>query len=98
MIPTTFKEYLQLLYSRFILGAGVALGIGVAAIIAILVWGGWPADLYELIIKVLGGLAFGGGLSMTLIIIFLGLGGPARSMSLKYKDAEISAQGDDECE
>lgn len=96
MIPTTFKDYLRLLYSRLLIAAGVAVGVGVSALIIILAFGGWPEAQYPQIITILGKLAIGGGVVMTLVIILLGLGGPARSLKASFWKASIETEGDNE--
>lgn len=95
MTPTTFSEFLRRRYSNFLLASGIAIGLGVAGIVLNFMFGGWPAVLYPTIIKFLGWLAIGGGATLVVIIVFLGLGGPARDVTLKYRDAELSAKGDD---
>ena len=96
MNPTTFKEQLRLLYSRFLVGAGVAIGVGVVGLILLLAFGGWPEDRYAQIIDILGWLAIGSGASMMLVIVFLGLGGPAHLLKVALGKLSIETQGDDE--
>lgn len=98
MTPNTFKDWLRLRYSNFLIASGISVGAGVVGIVAILTFLDWPAARYEQIIRILGWLAIGGGILMAMVIAFLGLGGPAKSLSLKARDIELSTQGDDDCE
>ena len=94
MSPSTFKEYLKLLYARFLVAAGVATGLGVVGLVMILSFG-WPAEADpKAVISILGKLAIGAGALMTLVIIFLGLGGSAQSIKASLWGASIETQGD----
>ena len=95
MTPSTFKEALKARYATFLIGSGVAIGLGVLLIVAILTWGGWPSSLYGDIVHILGRLATGGGVIMILVIIFLGLGGSAQSIKGSLWGASIETQGDE---
>lgn len=92
--PGTFKEALRLLYSRYLLAAGIALGIGAAAITGYLMFF-TPKNLASLVITILGRALMGAGIAQTLVIIFLGLGGPVRSFKGSIGRASIDTQGDD---
>jgi len=92
--PSTFSERLRLFYSRTIVAAGVATGVGVSLLIILLAFGGWPEARYEQIITILGQLALGGGFVMTLVIIFLGLGGPMQRLKATIWKASIETEGD----
>jgi hypothetical protein len=92
--PATFKEALRLLYSRYLVAAGIALGVGGAAIVAFLMFG-VSKSLEQLAVETLGKALIGAGIGQTLVIIFLGLGGPVRSLKGSVWKATIEAQGDD---
>lgn len=89
---------LRRLYSHYLIAAGIAIGLGVLLLVSILTWGGWPEALYSQIIDILGRLAFGGGVAMVLVIIFLGIGGPVRKLTATIWKATISTEGDPDCE
>jgi hypothetical protein len=95
--PASFKDALRLLYSRYIIAAGIALGVGAAALVLILWLGGWPAQYDGLIIQVFGKALLGAGIAQTLIIIFLGLGGPVRKLTATIWKASIETEGDSDC-
>lgn len=97
MSPTTFKEYLKLLYARFLVAAGVATGVGLVGLVLILAFG-WPAEADpKEVISILGKLAIGGGVLMTLVVIFLGLGGAAQSIKAALWGATIETRSDNDC-
>lgn len=81
-------------YGIALIAAGVAIGLGALLLIAILTFGAWGATNYPLIIKTLGQALLGAGVLMTLVIIFLGLGGPARLLKASFGIASIETQGD----
>ena len=97
MNPATFKEYLKLLYARFLVAAGVATGLALVGIVMILAFG-WPAEVDpKAVIDILGKLAIGGGVLMTLVVIFLGLGGAAQSIKGSLWGASIETRSDNDC-
>jgi hypothetical protein len=97
MTPTTFKEALKRLYAFFLVGAGVAIGLGLVGLVLILAYGGWPESQYPAIISILGKLAIGAGALMTLVVIFLGLGGAAQSIKATLWGASIETESDNDC-
>ena len=94
MKPTTFSEGLQRFYARFLVGAGLAVGLAEVALVALLAFGGWPEKHYGQIIDYLGWLAIGGGALMVIVVAFLGLGGPARAIKLALGKLSIETEGD----
>lgn len=95
MKPDTFKDALRLAYSRYLVAAGIAVGIGAAVLVAILAFGGWPEEHYGQIITILGRVLIGAGLVMALVIAMLGLGGPARNIKARFGSASIETEGDE---
>ena len=83
------------LYGAFLVAAGIVIGIAASILVAILVWGGWPPALYGQIVGILGKALLGAGGLLTLVIIFLGLGGPVKRLSLGTATAHIETEGDD---
>jgi hypothetical protein len=74
--PTSFAEGQRLVYGWLAAAAGVFCGGTALAILAVLVWGGWPQTLYAQIITILG-CALGGFIAaMVAVIIGLMVGGP----------------------
>lgn len=92
--PLDFHDGERRYYGRFIVGAGVAVGVASIALVAILTWGGWPATLYPTIVAILGRALIGAGAIMALVIVFLGLGGPVRSLKATFGKASIETEGD----
>lgn len=92
--PTTFLETDRKAYGRALIGAGIATGLGALFLVIILTWGGWPAALYPQIVEILGKALLGAGVVMTLVIIFLGLGGPVRKLKATIWKATIETEGD----
>ena len=74
--PATFAEGMRLLFAIAALLGAVAFGIGMVALVAVLVWGGWPAALYGKIIGILGIVAIGGLVLIGVSQIGILLGGP----------------------
>lgn len=54
----------------------VAFGLGMIALVAVLVWGGWPEALYGKIIGILGVVAIGGLILIGISQVGILLGGP----------------------
>lgn len=94
MTPTTFAESMTLFFGRALVAAGVATGIGAVALVAILMWGGWPATLYPAIVAIFGKALLGAGIVMVLVIIFLGLGGPVRKLKAALGKFSVETEGD----
>jgi hypothetical protein len=74
--PTSFAEGQRLVYGWLVAAAGMFCGGTALGLIAVLVWGGWPASLYGQIVTILG-CALGGFIAaMGAVIIGLMVGGP----------------------
>ena len=52
--PTTFSEGMRFIFSLAAIAFAIACGLGLVALVAVLVWGGWPATLYPKILTILG--------------------------------------------
>jgi hypothetical protein len=94
--PTTFAEGQRLVYGWLVAAAGMFCGGTALGLIAVLVWGGWPASLYGQIVTILG-CALGGFIAaMGAVIIGLMVGGPVgRFKASATKDgATFEAEGD----
>lgn len=91
--PSSFRERLELFYSRAIVWAGVLVGVGVSLILLLLAFGGWPEEYYGTIINFLGALALGGGAFMVIVIVLLGLGGPAAAISAVIGKFSVESKG-----
>ncbi len=90
-----FTESRSAFYGAALALAGLATGIAIAIIVAVLMWGGWPADRYPQIISILGRTVMGGGLLMALVIGFLGLGGPAKNLKAAFGRFSIETEADE---
>lgn len=97
--PTTFAEGQRALALWFMSAAGVFAGILICAILAVLVWGGWPPYLYRLIIYVIAGGMAGFIISMVSVILALAVGGPVGrfrvSANRSGADFDLSDKDDD---
>lgn len=93
--PGSFKDALRLLYSRYLVAAGIGLGLGAVGITVYLMFGVQKA-LQQLAVTILGKALIGAGIGQILVIIFLGLGGPVRSFKAAFGKATIETQGDDD--
>lgn len=95
--PSTFAEGMRLLFAIAALVAGVAFGLGAVAIVAVLVWGGWPAVLYAKIVGILGVVAIGSLVLIAITQIGILLGGPVGRFSAKAgkQGVELSAEDHD---
>lgn len=94
MKPTNHSEAMTSRYSTALIGAGIATGIGALLLVVILTWGGWPSNLYGQIVGILGNALMGAGVVMTLVIIFLGLGGPVKRLKAALSKLSIETEGD----
>ena len=74
--PTTFAEGMRLLFAIAALVAGVSFGLGAVAVVAILVWGGWPSEHFAKIIEILGIVAIGAIVLVGITQVGILLGGP----------------------
>lgn len=96
--PTTFADGQKALYGWLVAGAGMAAGAAALAVLAVLVWGGWPDTLYHLIVTILG-LALGGYIVVQLVVtLVLAIGGPVSKISvdLDERHVSINTEGDTE--
>ena len=92
--PTNFADNQRRSYGIALVAAGIATGLAALLLVAILTWGGWPKEQYGKIIDILGQALLGAGVVMTLVIIFLGLGGPVRKLKAAIWKATIETEGD----
>lgn len=95
--PTPFDQQQARFYGRALTIAGIATGLFTVALIAVLVWGGWPGDLYSQIVTILGIVAGGAQVTLLYIIHALAVGGPVQSSQLSFgKDgASFKTEGDE---
>jgi hypothetical protein len=74
--PTSFAEGQRLIYGWLAAAAGIFCGIAAAAMVGLLVWGGWSPREEHTIVVILG-CALGGFIAaMSAVIIGLLVGGP----------------------
>lgn len=74
--PTTFSEGQRLIYGLLAAAAGMFCGAMAIAMVALLMWGNWPAAEYHTIVIIFG-WALGGFIAcMSFVIIGLLTGGP----------------------
>lgn len=92
--PTTFAEYMALFFGRALVAAGVAIGLALVALVALMAFGGWPVTLYPAIIEAFAKALIGGGVVLVIVIIFLGLGGPVRRLKAGIGKLSIETEGD----
>lgn len=81
-------------YGVFLIAAGLAVGLAALAIVAILVWGGWPVAQYGAIIAILGQTLMGAGGLLTMVLVFLGIGGPIRRAKVGGSKVSLEVEGD----
>lgn len=74
--PTSFAEGQRELYGLLAAAAGMFAGAVAIGLVAILVWGGWPATLYGQIVAILGWTLAGFIAAMAAVIVGLMVGGP----------------------
>ena len=74
--PTTFSEGMRFIFSIAAIAFAVCCGLGLVALVAVFVWGGWPPSLYEKIIGILGWIAIGALLLLGITQIGQLVGGP----------------------
>jgi len=74
--PTNFTEGLRLVFSLAAMLAGLAFGLGLIALVIVLVWGGWPENLFGQIIEILGAVAIGSVILIGITQVGMLLGGP----------------------
>ena len=93
--PTTFAEGQRLVYGYLVAAAGMFCGATAVGVIAILVWGGWPATLYGQIITILG-CALGGFITaMAAVIVGLLVGGPVGKFKGAVSKDGVSLEAED---
>lgn len=92
--PATFEQSQLKFFGDYLVAAGIMTGLGAALIVAILTWGGWPADRYEQIIGILGRALMGAGIIMISALALMGLGGPARLMKATFGRFALETEGD----
>lgn len=92
--PDTFAEGMRLLFAIAALVAGVAFGVGTVALVAILVWGGWPVALYPKIIGIIGVIAIGGLVLIGITQIGILLGGPVGRFKAAVSREGATLEGD----
>lgn len=93
--PQTFAEGQRLIYGWLAAAAGMFCGAMAIALVAILVWGKWPAILYGQIITILG-LALGGFVAgMAAVMVGLLVGGPVGRFSATANKDGVSLEADD---
>jgi len=74
--PSTFAEGQRAVALWAMILAGVFAGVMIIAILAVLIWGGWPVYLYRLILYIIAGALAGFVVSMVAVILALAVGGP----------------------
>lgn len=74
--PTTFAEGQRLVFGILVALAGMFCGGMAMAMIALLMWGGWPPSEYHTIIVIFGWSLGGFIAAMSVVIIGLLVGGP----------------------
>lgn len=96
--PGTFAEGQRALALWLMSAAGVFAGIMIVGILAVLIWGGWPAHLYRLILYIIAGALAGFVVSMVAVILALAVGGPVGrfKVSAGKEGASFEAQDRDE--
>lgn len=90
--PGTFAEGQRAIALWAMILAGMFAGVMICAILAVLIWGGWPVYLYRLIIYVIAGALAGFVISMVAVILALAVGGPVGRFKM---DASRSGVGFD---
>jgi hypothetical protein len=93
--PTSFAEGQRAIALWAMILAGMFAGVMICAILAVLIWGGWPPALYRLIIYVIAGALAGFVISMVAVILALAVGGPVGRFTVDVtKDgAKLDATG-----
>lgn len=96
MTPSTFEQAQARFYGRALVAAGVAIGCATVALIAVLVWGGWPTDLFGAIITILGVTAGGAQGILLYVIHALAIGGPVKNSQviLNKEGVNLKTEGD----
>lgn len=95
--PLTFAEGQRAIALWAMMLAGVFAGVMICTILAVLIWGGWPASLYRLIIYVIAGALAGFVVSMVAVILALAVGGPVGrfTVDVTKEGAKFDASGND---
>jgi hypothetical protein len=92
--PTTFAEGMRLLFAIAALVAGIAFGVGLTVLVALLVWGGWPATLYPKILDILGYVAIGALALIGITQVGILLGGPVGRFKAAVGKEGATVEGD----
>lgn len=92
--PRTFAEGQRLIYGLLASAAGMSCGVGAAAMVALLMWGGWSASEEHCIVLILGWTL--GGLIMAMVAVIVGLlaGGPVGRFKLSASRDGASVEAD----
>jgi hypothetical protein len=94
--PASFAEGQRLIYGWLAAAAGIFCGIMAVAMIALLMWGGWPAaELHSIV--VIFGAALGGFIAcMAAVMVGLLVGGPVGRFkgSATRDGVSVEAEGD----
>ena len=92
--PSNFVQTQARFYGRLIAAAGMSVGVGAVALVAVLVWGGWPVDLYGQIVTILG-ITLAGAMAIILYVIHaLAIGGPIKNSKVKGLGLDLESGGD----
>jgi hypothetical protein len=95
--PGTFAEGQRLVYGLLAAAAGIFCGACAVAMIALLMWGGWPAAEEHTIVMIFGWSLGGFIAAMLAVIVGLLAGGPVGRfrLSASRDGATIEADGED---
>lgn len=93
--PSTFAEGQRLVYGWLVAAAGMFCGAVACGLIAIFVWGKWPATLYGQIITILGWTLAGFILAMSTVIIGLLVGGPVGRFKATVSKDAVTMEAED---
>jgi hypothetical protein len=80
--PTTFAEGQRLIYGLLAAAAGMFSGACAVAMVALLMWGGWPAPEQHTIVVIFGWALGGFIAAMVAVIVGLLAGGPVGRFKL----------------
>jgi hypothetical protein len=88
----TFEQGERAFYGRLIAYAGIAIGLGVATLAMILVFGGWPVTLYGQIVTILGTTLGASMFVMLYVIHILGIGGPVGNSKFSLTPTGLTSE------
>ncbi|MEO7278122.1 MAG: hypothetical protein ABIW33_08880 [Sphingomicrobium sp.] len=80
--PTTFAEGQRSIYGLAAAGAGMFCGLCAVAMVALLMWGGWPSAEAHSIVTIFGWALGGFIAAMVAVIVGLLAGGPVGRFKL----------------